>query len=77
MTPQQIQSDLVSIGRGVGTALAFLVAGLFLLGLYAFTDSGDDSDVAGGLAVSFFVLTGLQLWQCRHEVNRLSRLLDP
>jgi hypothetical protein len=77
MTPQQIQSDLVSIRRGVGTALAFLVAGLFLLGLYAFTDNGDEGNVAAGLAVLFFVLTGLQLWQCRHEVNRLSRLLDP
>lgn len=76
MIPQQIQSDLRSIRRGLGVALGLGLFALVWLAGEFFGQHEGGRGVAAGVATFLLILAGLQLWQCRHEVSRLEDLLS-
>ena len=76
MNVVQTQSDVSSVRRGVGIALGLLTWGVVMLVVEFFNSAEEHQYIAATLAGLLFVLTGLQLWQCRHELNRLWKLLE-
>lgn len=76
MNVVQTQSDVSSVRRGVGIALGFLTWGVLMLVVEFFNSSEEHQYFAAALAGLLFALTGLQLWQCRHELNRLWKILE-
>ena len=76
MNTQQIQSDVSSVKRGVGTALGFLSWGVVMLIIEFFNHAEEHRYIAAGMAGLLLTFAGFQLWQCWHELSRLWGLLE-